>query len=127
LHARLLDAVVGRSDTTYKMWLNDQPNGLTGRVEQAALDPFRGCTKAIRDELPHAVAVLDAFHVVRLGTQVADEVRRPVQQDALHRRGHKDDPLYKNRGLLHRSAEHLTDSSGPKSPPAWTPATHRAR
>jgi transposase len=34
-------------------------------VEHAALDPFRGYRNAIRDELPEAVAVLDAFHVVR--------------------------------------------------------------
>ena len=40
----------------------------------AALDPFRGYGNAIRDELPDAVAVLDAFHVVRVGTQVVDEV-----------------------------------------------------
>ncbi|HEX6758500.1 MAG TPA: transposase [Propionibacteriaceae bacterium] len=32
---------------------------------------------------PEAVAVLDAFHVVRLGTQVVDEMRRRVQQDTL--------------------------------------------
>jgi transposase len=49
--------------------------------------------------------VVDAFHVVRLGTQVVDEVLRRVQQDT---RGHKDDPLYRIRGLRH-GAEHLTD------------------
>lgn len=37
-------------------------------VEHAALDPFRGDANAIRDELPDAVAVLDAFHVVKLGS-----------------------------------------------------------
>ncbi len=40
------------------------------------------------------VQVLDAFHVVKLGTQVVDEVRRRVQQEQLGRRGHKNDPLY---------------------------------
>jgi transposase len=53
--------------------------------------------------------VLDASHVVRLGTQVVDEVRRRVQQQTLGHRGHKDDPLYKIRGLLRHGAEHLTD------------------
>jgi transposase len=100
LHARLLDAVVGRSGTAYKTWLKNQRDGFTATVEQAALDPFRGYANAIRDELPDAVAVLDAFHVVRLGTQVVDEVRRRVQQDTLGRRGHKHDPLYQIRGLL---------------------------
>jgi transposase len=99
LHARLLDAVVGRSGTVYKAWLDSQPEGFVDGVETAALDPFRGYANAIRDGLPDAVAVLDAFHVVRLGTQVVDEVRRRVQQDTLGRHGHKDDPLYKIRGL----------------------------
>jgi transposase len=109
LHARLLDAVVGRSGSAYKRWLNNQPEGFTEQVEQAALDPFRGYANAIRDELPDAVAVLDAFHVVRLGTQVVDEVRRRVQQDTLGHRGYKDDPLYKIRGLLRHGVEHLTE------------------
>jgi transposase len=108
LHARLLDAVVGRSGTVYKRWLDSQP-GLVAGVETAALDPFRGYANAIRDGLPDAVAVLDAFHVVRLGTQVVDEVRRRVQQDTLGHRGYKDDPLYQIRGLLRHGVEHLTE------------------
>jgi transposase len=57
---------------------------------------------------PDAVAVLDAFHVVKLGTAVVDEVRRRVQQDTLGRRGHKQDPPFKIRGLLRHGVEHLT-------------------
>ena len=38
-----------------------------------------------------------------------DEVRRRVQQQTLHQRGHKDDPLYKIRGLLRHGAEHLNE------------------
>jgi transposase len=114
LHARLLDAVVGRSGSVYKSWLKAQPDGFIDGVEQAALDPFRGYANAIHDGLPDAVAVLDAFHVVRLGTQVVDEVRRRVQQDTLGRRGHKDDPLYKIRGLLRHGVEHLTEKQQAK-------------
>jgi transposase len=109
LHARLLDAVVGRSGSVYKGWLKAQADDFIDGVEQAALDPFRGYANAIRDGLPDAVAVLDAFHLVRLGTQVVDEVRRRVQQDTLGRRGHKHDPLYKIRGLLRHGVEHLSE------------------
>ena len=108
LHARLLDVVPGRSGTAYAAWLTAQPDGFVAGVEQAALDPFRGYANAIRDQLPDAVAVLDAFHVVRLGTQVVDEVRRRVQQEQLGHRGHRDDPLYRIRGLLRHGAEHLS-------------------
>jgi transposase len=38
-----------------------------------------------------------------------EEVRRRVQQDTLHRRGHRDDRLYKIRELLRHGSEHLTD------------------
>ena len=114
LHARLLDAVVGRSGTAYATWLTEQGEGFTSGVEQAALDPFRGYANAIRDELPDAVAVLDAFHVVKLGTQVVDEVRRRVQQDTLGRRGHRHDPLYRIRGLLRRGQEYLSEKQTAK-------------
>ena len=114
LHARLLDAVVGRSGTVYKAWLKAQPEEFLDGVEQAALDPFRGYANAIHNGLPDAVAVLDAFHVVRLGTQAVDEVRRRVQQDTLGRRGHKHDPLYKIRGLLRHGVEHLTEKQQAK-------------
>jgi transposase len=108
LHARLLDVVPGRSGTAYAAWLARQDTQFRAGVKHAALDPFRGYANALRDELPDAVAVLDAFHVVKLGTQVVDEVRRRCQQNTLGRRGHKDDPLYKIRGLLRHGREHLT-------------------
>ena len=93
------------------------PTGSSTASSTAALDPFRGYANAIRDELPDAVAVLDAFHVVRLGTQVVDEVRRRVQQDTLGRRGHKHDPLYKIRGLLRHGVEHLTETPAGQAQP----------
>ena len=113
-HARLLDAVVGRSGTVYRAWLKAQPERFVDGVEQAALDLFRGYANAIHHGLPDAVAVLDAFHVVRLGTQVVDEVRRRVQRDTLGRRSHKHDPLYKIRGLLRHGVEHLTEKQQAK-------------
>ena len=51
---------------SYADWLKDEGLDVNVTVEHAALDPFRGYANAIRDELPDAVAVLDAFHVVKL-------------------------------------------------------------
>ena len=107
LRCRLLDVVPGRSGTAYRTWLDVQTEQFRAGVKHAALDPFRGYANALRDGLGDAVAVLDAFHVVKLGTQVVDEVRRRVQQHTLHRRGHRDDPLYKIRGLLRHGIENL--------------------
>lgn len=109
LRARLLDAVPGRSGKAYADWLSDAGLEAKVTVKHAALDPFRGYANAIRDELPDTVAALDAFHVVRLAGNVVDEVRRRVQQQTLHRRGHKDDPLYRIRRTLLTGEEHLTD------------------
>ena len=107
--ARLLDVVPGRTGTVYAAWIAEREQAWRDRVELAALDPFRGYATALRTELPHATRVLDAFHVVKLGNQVVDEVRRRVQQQTLAHRGHKHDPLFEVRRLLRRGAEHLTD------------------
>ena len=109
VRARLLDLVPGRSGTVYAGWLEKRGEAFRDGVQVATLDPFHGYKNALDDQLADATAVLDAFHVVKLGTQAVDEVRRRVQQDTLGHRGHKDDPLYKIRGLLRHGAEHLTD------------------
>ena len=55
-----------------------------------------------------AVAVLDAFHVVRLGLKAMEETRRRVQQEQLGHRGHRDDPLYRIRNASRAGADKLT-------------------
>jgi transposase len=109
VHARLPDLVPGRSGKAYAHWLKDRGTAFTAGIKTAALDPFRGYANAIRDELPEAITVLDAFHVVKLGSAMVDEVRRRVQQDTLGHRGRKGDPLYGIRRTLQIGAEHLTD------------------
>ena len=71
LHARLLDVAPGRTGSAYADWLKKQPNTFTAGIKHACLDPFRGYANAIRDELPDAVAVLDAFHVVKVRHEVS--------------------------------------------------------
>jgi transposase len=104
-HARLLDLVPG---TVYKDWLKARGDPFRKRVQDATPDPFRGYKNAIDDQLADAVAVLDAFHVVKLATQAVDEVRRRVQQDTLGHRGMKNDPLYGIRTILRSGIEHPT-------------------
>ncbi len=106
---RLLDVVPGRSGTALSGWVLAQPAGWRAGVQVAALDPFRGYATALRDTLPQAVRVLDAFHVVRLGFAAVDDVRRRVQQDSTGHRGRKHDPLYRIRRVLRRGAENLSD------------------
>lgn len=107
--ARLLDLVPGRSGPAYTAWLQARNAAFRAGITVAALDPFHGYKNAIDDQLEDAVAVLDAFHVVKLGTQAVDEVRRRVQQDTTGHRGRKGDPLYGIRTILRCGAEKLTD------------------
>jgi len=107
--ARLLDLVPGRSGKAYADWLAARGDGFRRRVAVATLDPFHGYKNAIDDQLADAVSVLDAFHVVKLGSQVVDEVRRRVQQSIHGHRGRRDDPLYKIRNVLRCAEERLTE------------------
>jgi hypothetical protein len=105
---RLLDVVSGRTGSVYRKWIEERTQEWRDQITVAALDPFRGYATALRLVLPEATRVLDAFHVVKLGNQVVDEVRRRVQQHQLGHRGYRDDPLYQVRRLLRRGIEHLT-------------------
>jgi transposase len=53
-------------------------------VHIATFHPFHDYKNAIDDQLDDDAAVLEAFHVVRLGTQAVDEVRRLQQQTLGH-------------------------------------------
>ena len=107
--ARLLDLVPGRSGEAFRAWLEERGEQFKAGVKVATLDPFHGYKNAIDDQLDDARAVLDAFHVVKLGTQAVDEVRRRVQQDLHGHRGRKNDPLYRIRIILRCAADRLTD------------------
>jgi hypothetical protein len=72
----LLDLVPGRSGKAYADWIKARGIGFTAGIKTAALDPFRGYANAIRDELPEAITVLDAFHVVKLGP-LPDQTNQP--------------------------------------------------
>ena len=56
------------------------------------------------------MVVADVFHLVRLGLQALDEVRRRRQQQIHGHRGHKDDPLFKLRRVLRVGQERLDET-----------------
>ena len=98
-----------RTGNALSAWVSRRDAEWRERIRFAALDPFRGYATALRSSLPHAVRVLDAFHVTRLGLAALDDVRRRVQQETLGHRGHRDDPLYRIRRLARRAPETLTE------------------
>jgi transposase len=109
--ARLLDVIEGRSGNALSAWVSGREQEWRDRVTVAALDPFVGYATALRTTLPQAVRVLDAFHVVKLGFDAVDQVRRRVQHETTGHRGRRDDPLYRIRRVLRRGFEHHTQRS----------------
>jgi transposase len=109
--ARLLDVIDDRSACALISWISQRDPGWRADISVAALDPYRGYASALRTSLPHAVRVLDAFHVVRLGFAAVDQVRCRIQREHTGHRGRTGDPLDGIRWLLRRSADHHTDRS----------------
>ena len=107
--ARLLDMVEGRSKQAFKAWLGQRPETWRDGVEVVAMDGFAGFKTATAEGLPDAVAVMDPFHVVRLGGDALDRCRRRVQQELHGHRGMKNDPLYRARRTMHTGEDLLTD------------------
>jgi transposase len=109
--ARLLDVIDDRSASALVSWMSLRNSAWRAGIGVAALDPYRGYASALRTTLPHAVRVLDAFHVVRLGFAAVDEVRCRIQRQQTGHRGRTGDPLYGIRRLLRRAPDHHTDHS----------------
>ena len=107
--ARLLDMVQGRSKQAVKAWLAERPQAWRDGLEVVSMDGFTGFKTAAAEEVPHAVAVMDPFHVVRLAGDALDLCRRRVQQELHGHRGRTTDPLYRARRTLHTGADLLTD------------------
>ena len=105
---QLLDIVRGRTAKAPTRWLLGRPRGWRAGIRWAVLDlsgPYRAAFNAA---VPKARQVADPFHVVRLGNDALDDVRRRVQNQTLGHRGRKDDPLYRARKLLVSASENIT-------------------
>ena len=108
--ARLLDMVEGRSKAVFKDWLQSRPQAWRDQVEVVAMDGFTGFKTATQEEL-NAVAVLDPFHVVRLGGDAVTTTRQRVQQELHGHRGRKGEPLYMARQTLLTGKGMLTEKN----------------
>ena len=79
----------------------------TRRVGVVAMDAFAGWKQAVESVVPHAVEVIDPFHVVQLAAARVTKVRCRLQCDATGRRGVRGDRLYDCRRALLTSDEYL--------------------
>jgi len=103
----LIDMVEGNSAADLRRWTKGQDKTWLGAITVVAMDLTEHYRAGVRPDLAHAKRVADPFHVVRVANRCVDKVRRRVQNETLHHRGRKDDPLFRIRKLLVAGAERL--------------------
>jgi transposase len=108
---RLLGQVAGRTGTAVTGWLEDRGQDWKNQVAYVAIDPCAACRSAVERSLPHAVIVVDHFHLVRLANQAVTRVRQRVTRQSLGRRGTARDPAWANRRRLLRGRERLSEQA----------------
>ena len=110
LDARILiDMVEGNSAHDLREWCAAQDRAWLGGIAVVTTDLAESYRAGLDPHLAHATRVADPFHVVRVGNRCLDKVRRRVQQETLHHRGRKHDPLYRIRKLLLTGTERLDE------------------
>jgi transposase len=105
---RLLGQVAGRTGKTVTSWLDARGQDWKDQVKFVAMDPCAVYRSAVEKALPHAVIVVDHFHLVRLANQAVTRVRQRVTRQVTGRRGTSKDPAWANRRRLLRGRERLT-------------------
>jgi len=104
-----LAQVNGRDAATVVNWLEQQSTQWRAGITHVAIDLSTTYAKAVRQALPHAIVVVDRFHVVKLANEMIDDVRRRTTQTLRGRRGRKCDPEWVSRRRMLRGVERLTD------------------
>lgn len=92
--------VEGGSEKAFAQWLAERPQSFREKVKAVAMDAFAGYKKAAARQVPHAVEILDPFHIVKLAGDKVTAVRCRLQREATGRRGTGTDPLYRGRRIL---------------------------
>jgi transposase len=105
----LIDMIKGNASNDLRGWLEDQDGEWLSGITTVTTDLAESYRAGLSPDLDHVTRVADPFHVVRVGNRCLDKVRRRVQQETLHHRGRKTDPLYRIRKLLLTGAERLDD------------------
>ncbi|WP_371666687.1 transposase [Streptomyces sp. NBC_00289] len=114
----LLGQVEGRTAADVLTWLSTTPGDWRKNIKYVAFDMSATYRAAIRTGLPHAVVVVDHFHVVQRANKVLSTVRRRTTAGVRGRRGRATDPEWTARRRLLRNRENLTDEQFAKM---WNP------
>ena len=105
--AGLLGQIEGRCAATVSAWLDAQSDAWRAGVRVVAIDMCTVFKSAVRDSLPHAVLVVDRFHLAQLANTALTEVRRRVTLQQRGRRGRKGNREWELRNRLTRSGARM--------------------
>ncbi|GHE29508.1 hypothetical protein GCM10017673_35180 [Streptosporangium violaceochromogenes] len=99
----------GRTGKAVIDWLSERGTQWKSQVRIVAIDPAACSRSAIKQALPHAVIVVDHFHLVALANKALTSVRQRVNREERGRRGRATDPEWANRRRLLRGRERLSE------------------
>jgi transposase len=105
----LIDMVEGNAAADLRRWCAAQDRAWLAGIGVVTTDLAESYRAGLDPHLAHATRVADPFHVVRVANRCVDRVRRRVQNETLHHRGRKHDPLYRIRKLLLAASERLDE------------------
>ena len=105
--AGLLGQVEGRTSASVSEWIDAQSRAWRSGVRVVAIDMCTVFKAAITASLPHAILVVDLFHVVQLANNAFTEVRRRVTLKHRGRRGRKGNREWELRNRLTRAASRM--------------------
>lgn len=105
--AGLLGQVEGRTAASVSEWIDAQSHAWRTGVRVVAIDMCTVFKAAVTASLPHAVLVVDLFHVVQLANNAVTEVRRRVTLKHRGRRGRKGNREWELRNRLTRAASRM--------------------
>ncbi|MEV8634577.1 ISL3 family transposase [Streptosporangium sp. NPDC051023] len=105
----LLGQAAGRTGRAVADWLSSRGPAWKEQVRIVVIDPAARYRTAIRQALPHAVLVVDHFHLVALANRALTAVRQRVTRQERGRRGRATDPEWANRRRPLRGREHLPE------------------
>lgn len=108
---QIIDLVPSRNYIDVAGFLYAQSSQWKDRIHFGTLDMSPTYKAVFNTILPKATQVVDHFHVIKLANFTLDQVRRRVQQQQLHHRGRKGDPLYRIRRTLLVGEERLSEET----------------
>jgi transposase len=110
----LFAQVNGRNSAAVIAWLEAQDPAWRAAITHVSIDTSATYARAARIALPHAMVVVDRFHLVQLANQALTEYRRELTWATRGRRGRKADPEWAQRNRLLRAGESLTAEEAAK-------------